>query len=103
MHELQKNVQSLPGVGGKRAELLEKLGIHTVYDLLYHFPRAYQNRGKIFTLAEGAMTGQICATVLTVGTALSSVRLTKGRTLSRFTAFDQSGKCTISFFNQNYF
>jgi len=102
MSELQKPVQSLPGVGTKRAEQLLKLGIESVADLLYHFPRAYQNRGKILSLAEGAMTGQVCATVLTVGSTVSAVRLSGGRTLFRFSAFDNTGKCIISFFNQNY-
>ena len=95
-------MQTLPGVGSKRAEQLGKLGIETIEDLLYHFPRAYQNRGKIFSLGSACLSGQICATVLTVGSAVSSVRLSGGRTLSRFIAFDQSGKCVISFFNQNY-
>ncbi len=102
MSELQKSVNSLPGVGQKRAEQLQKLGIETIGDLLYHFPRAYQNRGNIMTLGEASLSGMPCATVLTVGSALSSARLTGGRTLSRFTAFDSTGKCTISFFNQNY-
>ncbi len=102
MSELQASVKSLPGIGEKRAEQLGKLGIFTVNDLLYHFPRAYQNRGKILTLAEGAMTGQVCATVLTVASTVSSVRLTGGRTLARFQAYDNTGKCIVSFFNQNY-
>ncbi|MBE6672609.1 MAG: ATP-dependent DNA helicase RecG [Ruminococcaceae bacterium] len=102
MTELNKSVQMLPGVGTKRAEQLAKLGIETVEDLLYHFPRAYQNRGKVFSLGQASLSGQVCATVLTVGSALSSVRLSGGRTLSRFTAFDSTGKCVISFFNQNY-
>ena len=36
---LQKNVQFSPGVGPHRAELLAKLGIRTVEDLLWHLPR----------------------------------------------------------------
>jgi ATP-dependent DNA helicase RecG len=36
---LQKNVQFSPGVGPQRAELLAKLGIRTVEDLLWHLPR----------------------------------------------------------------
>ena len=102
MENLNRSVKTLPGVGDKRADQLTKLGVETIEDLLYHFPRAYQNRGKIFSLGGAALSGQVCATVLTVGSAVSSVRLSGGRTLSRFTAFDQSGKCVISFFNQNY-
>ena len=41
----------LPGVGEKRAEQLARLGLHTVSDLLFHFPRAYENRGDVVSLA----------------------------------------------------
>jgi ATP-dependent DNA helicase RecG len=32
-------IQYAPGVGPKRAELFNKLGVHNVEDLLNHFPR----------------------------------------------------------------
>lgn len=102
MSEMDKTVSALPGVGEKRASQLAKLNIFTVGDLLYHFPRAYQNRGKTYTLAEAAMTGQVCSVVMTVATNVSAVRLSGGRTLMRFQAFDRVGKCVVSFFNQNY-
>src|SRR5947209_17433688 len=40
---LAQNVQFLKGVGPERAEVLQRLGIHTVRDLLFHFPRAYED------------------------------------------------------------
>lgn len=92
----------LPGVGRVKAGLYAKLNIHTVGDLLYHFPRAYQNRGNIALLAEAAMLPCYTATLLTVGSDPHSVRLKNGRVMTRFTAFDQSGKCIITFFNQPY-
>ena len=36
-------VQFLKGVGPARAELLERLGLHTVRDVLFFFPRDYQD------------------------------------------------------------
>ncbi len=39
--DLEKPVMYLKGMGEKRSELYEKLGVKTVYDLLYHFPRYY--------------------------------------------------------------
>ena len=38
---LSDSVMYLGGVGPKRAELLKKLDIHTVRDVLYHLPRSY--------------------------------------------------------------
>ena len=39
--KLFDSVAYVKGVGPKRAELLKKLGVETVYDLLYFFPRTY--------------------------------------------------------------
>ncbi|WP_027718125.1 ATP-dependent DNA helicase RecG [Desulfovirgula thermocuniculi] len=40
-------VQYLKGVGPRRSALLRRLGINTVKDLLYHFPRDYQDRTQL--------------------------------------------------------
>ena len=39
-----KNIKLLPSVGKKRALYLNKLGIYTIEDLLYYFPREIQDR-----------------------------------------------------------
>ena len=40
---LNESVRSLKGVGEKRAALYEKLGIRTLWDLLEHYPRGYED------------------------------------------------------------
>ena len=99
---LSQSVGKLSGIGNVRLAQFMKLGIFTVSDLLYHFPRAYQDRGDVRSLAEAAMSGEVCATILTVGSEVHSARLKRGKTLSKFVAFDNSGKCTVSFFNQTW-
>jgi ATP-dependent DNA helicase RecG len=37
--DLNTPIQYVPGVGPVRAKLFKKLGVHTVEDLLNHFPR----------------------------------------------------------------
>lgn len=50
----------LKGVGPKRGELLAKqLGIHTLYDLLYHFPTHYVDRSRFYTI--GSFTAEMPA------------------------------------------
>jgi len=94
-------ITTLPGVGQKRAELLAKLGIETIGDLLYHFPRAYQNRGNVTSL-DSCENGATVSVVLTVATAATTAKLPGMLTLTKFVAFDDTGKCTVTFFNQAY-
>lgn len=50
---LETNIAYLPGVGPKRAELLEKeLNISTYGDLLYYFPYKYIDRTKFYRISE---------------------------------------------------
>lgn len=98
-------VLRLPGVGERRAALLARLGLHTVYDLLFHFPRAYENRGDVVRLTETqnpSRAGMRQAVLLTVSAEPRRARLKNRLTLLKFRAFDDSGTCDISFFNQDY-
>lgn len=52
MSELNSSIQYLPGVGPKRALLLEKeLGIRTLYDLICFYPFRYTDRSAIVPIA----------------------------------------------------
>ena len=56
--ELTTPVQFLKGCGAARAELLVRLGVATVRDLLFYFPRGYQDLTDLRTieqLEEGAL------------------------------------------------
>src|SRR5216684_5409474 len=49
---LQQSVQFLKGVGPARAALLRRLGIETIGDLLFHFPRSYEDLTDIRPIAQ---------------------------------------------------
>jgi ATP-dependent DNA helicase RecG len=50
---LESNITYLPGVGPKRAELLNKeLNIYTFRDLLYYFPYRYIDRTRFYKVSE---------------------------------------------------
>ncbi|MBO5745407.1 MAG: ATP-dependent DNA helicase RecG [Clostridia bacterium] len=100
--KLSDSVGCLAGVGKVRQGYLEKLGIYTIKDLLYHFPRAYQNKKDVKTLKEALDFGENCAMILTVGSYPKNVVLPGNKILTKFTAYDESGKITVSFFNQAY-
>ena len=94
-------IKVLSGIGPARAKAYEKLGISVVSDLIYHFPRAYENRGAIKLLSE-CKPGDKAALVMTVGTVPKKTMIRRGMELLKFTAFDESGTCEITYYNQNY-
>lgn len=49
---LNLDIQYVKGVGPKRAKLLKKLGIQTVEDLLFYFPKDYENRSSILKIED---------------------------------------------------
>ena len=44
-------VRALPGIGDSRAAAFARMGVNTLYDLVMHFPRAYENRGAVHRAA----------------------------------------------------
>ena len=106
MPYLHTPVSALSGVGSARKAAYERLGIYTAEDLLYHFPRAYEHRGDIRMLTDAAeepfKSGARMPTLLTVSTEPRVTRVKGRMTLCKFRAFDDSGTCEITFFNQEY-
>ncbi|GLS84971.1 ATP-dependent DNA helicase RecG [Paraferrimonas haliotis] len=88
-------VTELKGVGNKLAEKLEKLGVKSVQDLLFHLPLRYQDRTRITPindLISGSYTsieGEI------IGSNLSYGR----RRMLTVQVADASGRITLRFFN----
>jgi ATP-dependent DNA helicase RecG len=94
----------LKGVGPKRAALLQKLGVHTLYDLLHYFPARYEDRRHIKTIAQlqvGEKEG-FCAEVLfPPQTRVMGGRM-GGRKLTRARVGDGTGRVDLQWWNQPY-
>ena len=99
---LDTSVTALKGVGEARAKALAKLGIATVGDLVRHFPRAYQNRGDITTVAAARESDDPVALVLTVAAEPSVARLRGRMTMVKVRAYDETGTVQITYFNQPF-
>lgn len=99
---LSSPITRLSGVGPAKAAAYAKLGITSVGDVLYHVPRSYENRGDLRTLADSHDDGSKTAVVLTVATAPLAARLKGRMVIVKFRAFDETGTCEISYFNQPY-
>ena len=94
-------VSELSGVGKVKCASLERLGIRTVGDLIYYFPRAHEPRGRILPLSRFEAE-LLSSYILTVATQVSTATPKRGLTISKFRAFDESGSVEIVFFNSPF-
>ena len=94
-------ITEISGVGKARAEQLNRLGIRTVGDLVYFFPRAYENRSNVKLLVDYDLNSN-ASYILTIATDVKEAKIKKGLTLSKLRAFDETGACEIIFFNSPY-
>ncbi len=96
----QIEVTRLNGVGDKKAKGLEALEIHTVLDLLTHYPRRYLDRtreAKIADLVEGEE-----ASVFVTVRSTTARRIRGNRTMVTSTVTDGQSILKLTFFNQHW-
>lgn len=101
MSGLDVDVKKLYGVGAVRAAAYSKIGIRTVGELLEHYPRGYENRGDVRLLSDTSEDSK-ASVLLTVATQPRIARLKKRMSLLKFRAYDESGSCEITYFNQDF-
>ncbi len=101
MNELYQKIETLPGVGEKRAEKYHKLGIHTPYDLLMHFPRTYIDFSQPVRIA-AAEIGAQAVVRCTVISKLSPVFPRRGLSIYRVTVTDGETEMLLVFYNTPY-
>lgn len=94
-------VSKLYGIGEKRAQALEKAGIMTALDLVYHLPRGYEMRGNVKTVRE-VEDGEVCSLMLTVASTPHTANVRRGMSITKLVGVDETGRCMITFFNQPY-
>ncbi len=94
----RSNVGALDGVGDKRREALAKLGVTSVLDLVTFYPRRFvdrTNEARVQDLVEG-----VEALVLVTVRSVRSVRTRNKRTMVTAQVGDNTGRLTVTFFNQ---
>jgi ATP-dependent DNA helicase RecG len=87
-------------IGGKPATLLaEHLDVHTVGDLLRHYPRRYADQGQLTPIA-GLTPGEDVTVVAEVRSCSSRQMQTKKGTIQNAVIWDGSRTLNLTFFNQ---
>ena len=101
-----KPLKFYKGVGEKRAQLFEKLGVGSSDALLRYYPREYEDWSHCVSVDEAranAESGEICCIRATVSSQVRSVRLRGNRMLYSARAVDEEGRgFRVTFFNNSY-
>ncbi|MEG1918112.1 MAG: ATP-dependent DNA helicase RecG [Oscillospiraceae bacterium] len=101
MATLQDSVQSIPGIGTTQAKKLEKLGLHTLGDLVGYFPRSYEDRTATCPIRELIAGEAVCIRAMVAAPpTLSWAR--SGVDLVRLRVVDATAELDITYFNQSY-
>jgi ATP-dependent DNA helicase RecG len=95
---LSTEVQYLKGVGPRLAEGLNKAGLFTVKDLLFRFPRRYEDRSQIPPI-DAVVYGD-WTTVRGQIVRIESKPLRRGKVILRALLADGTGKIWLVWFNQ---
>jgi len=96
---LNADLTVLPGIGPKTAQTLENLGFRTLEDLLYHFPRRYDDYSHLKPINRLQYGDELSI----IGMVTSSIlRTIKGGKMTILEAVitDGTGSLRVSWFNQ---
>lgn len=99
-YALHQSVQYLKGVGPRRSEIFGKLGIHTIRDMLYYFPRDYKDLTRIQKISDAGIGSEITIQGKVLGVQTRTARSRKN-VLEVFVG-DGSGTIAATWFNQPF-
>ena len=97
---LSADVTAVPGVGASAAAKLRSLGIRTIRDLLFYFPRQHRDYSKLEKIAN--IPFDEVTTTLGMIWEVETVRTRGGTARTIATISDETGKLRVSWFNQPY-
>jgi len=99
--ELTDDIRTLRGIGEKTAKAMAKQDIHTIRDLINHYPRGYEDKSRITPVAE--LQNELFQLVQVTVTSPASIhRLRSGKLLVQAETADETGGLMLCFFNQEY-
>lgn len=95
------SVQYIKGVGPRYAMLLDRLGIKTLKDLIFHFPLRYEDRGNFVSLAN-CETGSYVTLRGRIVAAENKLTNRKNFIITQGMFTDGSGSAILTWFNQKF-
>src|SRR5712692_7126806 len=97
---LTADIMAVPGVGASVAERLHNLGIRTVRDLLFYFPREHRDYSKLIKIAD--IPFNEVTTTMGLIWETKNAPTSGGRMRTIATISDETGKLNVTWFNQPY-
>ena len=99
---LKSSISSVRGVGEVKANLLNKMGIYTIKDLIEYFPRNYEDRTKIKYVREFT-SGESTLFVAKICSNITVKKIRKNLAIYTAVAVDDEGeRVKLTWFNQMY-
>lgn len=92
---------NIKGIGEKKASLLKNMGIETVQDMLFFYPRRYKDFSAFVKLKD-AKLGEEHAFILTIEEEAKTSYIRKNFNITKILASDDTGFVNIIFYNQPY-
>ena len=99
--KLTDDITQLKGIGPKKAEAFYSRGIHTLEDLIWLFPRSYEDRRKVIPV-ESLTPGKAALVEAQILSRRYSGNPYKKHTPVSFLAADDSGTIEIVYFSGRY-
>src|SRR5574344_1588216 len=99
--DLCNDVKYIKGVGPSRVQLLNKIGIFTLKDLITYYPRNYEDRSKPQFLCD-CVNGEEVTIEAVAFSKISENRIKSNKTMQKLLIKDESGVATVTWFNQTY-
>lgn len=98
---IDDNIKNLKSVGPKRLKLLNNIGIFSIKDLLYFYPRRYGDSSKILKLSEGII-GEKATFRCRILSLLDNRNIRRGLSITSFLIEDDSAEAKLIFFNNRF-
>lgn len=98
---LRQNIRALKGVGEKRAQCYERLGIASVYSLLRFYPRDYIDYSAPVAIRD-SVSGETCVIRAIVTKKGGEQRIRKGLSLFKIFVTDEISDMAVTIFNSRF-
>ncbi len=101
MARLSDPITILKGIGPSKAAQFAALNIHSLQDLICHFPRGYEDRTRLVTIDQLEVDKPACFRAMVMNTPRTN-HIRKGLDITKVQVADHTARLNLTFFNQKF-